>query len=113
MSQGRPELAPEDVAFDQDFVLRAVDDNDFSDPQSEGEAFGRRCVGYLISSGCNDQHRRLQLLGEIRIVEAFQEAERGMRPTHGRAAETKLRSGPGELGDARESNGVSREYVSS
>ena len=50
---------------------------------------------------------------EIRFVEATPEAEGGMRPPNGRAAEAKMRSVLGQFGDARrESDQVGSEDVS-
>ncbi len=63
--EGRPELAPQDVALDQDFVLRAVDDDNSSDRSNRvGEAFRRGCVDHPIGSGRDDQRRRLEPAAE-------------------------------------------------
>src|SRR5271157_57110 len=83
----RPELAPEDVAFDQDFVLRAFDDDDSADSQSCGEALSGGGIGHPIGSGCDDEGRSPDPPGKIRFVETLHEAKGGMRPADGWAAE--------------------------
>src|SRR5271166_5937138 len=107
----RPELRPQGVALDQDLMLRAFDHDDAARPQPGSETPRGAGVGDLILAGGDDEGRRQCASCEIRFVETTHSAERRVRPTDRRTAETQLGRCFNQPRDPGEPRRVGREDV--